>query len=181
MRRLLIAALWLLAYLSVTPSVVWAQTGTPAMALTACGTPVNSPVQGNYYSLTTDTKSQLCVNAGGTVSLKSATHAQSSALAASLVVKASAGTLYSFTVSADTTLNAAQWYVMIFDATSLPVDGAVTPAKCYAIPAGAPGAGGTFDTGGVTFTTGIVFGVSTTGCFTKTASTHALFIGADYQ
>jgi len=108
------------------------------------------------------------------------THAQTSALAASLVAKASAGTLKSFEVGADSTLSASAWWVMIFDATSLPADGAVTPAKCYPIPANQPVAGGTFGAAGVGFTTGIVIGVSTTGCFSKTASTHA-FIGADYQ
>lgn len=65
MRRLLIAALWLLACLSAAPSVVWAQAGTPAMALTTCGTPVNSPVQGSYYSLTTDLQSRLCGSISG--------------------------------------------------------------------------------------------------------------------
>lgn len=185
MRHLMAAfcAFALLAGLGLRPDLALAQSGTPAQALTTCGSPNNSPVNGSYYSLTTDLKSQLCVNlsGSGSVVISPATHAQTSALASNLVAKAAAGTLYSFNVSADTTLNASTWYVMIFDAASLPADGAVTPAKCYAMPAGAPTASGLFGAGGVTFSSGIVIGVSTTGCFTKTASTHALFIGADYQ
>lgn len=109
-----------------------------------------------------------------------ATFASSSALAANQVVKASAGTLYSFSVSATPTLYAAPWWVMIYNATAAPSDGAVTPAKCYAMPAGATSVGGTFGAGGLSLGTGITIGVSTTGCFAKTASTQA-FISGDYQ
>lgn len=107
------------------------------------------------------------------------THIQSSALAANLVVKAAAGNLYDFNVSADSTLSGAAWWVMIYDATSAPGDGTVAPAKCYALPSGATSISAAFPAP-TAFTTGMVIGVSTTGCFTKTASTHA-FIGAGYQ
>lgn len=103
----------------------------------------------------------------------------SSALAANTVIKASAGNLYSFNVSADSTLSGAAWWIMIYNATSAPVDGAVTPAKCYAVPSGATSYNAAFPVP-VAFATGIVIGVSTTGCFTKTASTHA-FISGDYK
>lgn len=103
----------------------------------------------------------------------------SSALAANTVIKASAGNLYSFQVSADSTLSAAAWWIMIYDATSAPADGAVTPKKCYALPSGSTLASFGFQYP-VAFSTGIVIGVSTTGCFTKTASTHA-FISGDAQ
>lgn len=109
-----------------------------------------------------------------------ATHGQCSTLCASDVLKNSAGALYSFEVQADATLSGAAWYVMIFDATSLPADGTVTPAKCYAQPSGTTQMGGTLAAGGATFGTGIVIGVSTTGCYTKTASTHA-YIAGDFQ
>lgn len=64
MRSLMTAfcALALIAGLSASPNAAWAQTGTPAQALTTCGTPVNSPVQGSYYSMTMNTSSQLCVS-----------------------------------------------------------------------------------------------------------------------
>ena len=103
-----------------------------------------------------------------------------SALAANLVVKTIPGAAYSFEVIADSTLSGAAWWVMFYDATSAPADGAVTPLKCYAIPSGQTTVGGTFATGGINFKTGIVVGVSTNGCFTKAASTHA-FISVDYQ
>jgi hypothetical protein len=100
----------------------------------------------------------------------------SSALAANTVIKASAGNLYSFQVSADSTLSAAAWWVMVYDATAAPVDGAVTPKKCYAMPSGATALSAAFPNA-TAFATGIVIGVSTTGCFTKTASTHAFISG----
>lgn len=107
------------------------------------------------------------------------TQTASSALAANLVVKGSAGNLYSFQVSADSTLSGAAWWIMIYDATSAPGDGAVTPARCYALPSGTTSFAAAFPTP-VRFATGITIGVSTNGCFTKAASTHA-FIAGDYQ
>lgn len=102
-----------------------------------------------------------------------------SALAASLVVKPNPGNLYSFEVSADSTLSTAAWWIMIFNAVTLPADGPVTPAKCYAMPAGTTNFSAAFATP-VQFSTGIVLGVSTNGCFTKAASAHA-FISGDVQ
>jgi hypothetical protein len=112
--------------------------------------------------------------------LTAATHAQCAALCSNVVAKGSAGSLFSFEVAADSTLSGAAWWIMVFDAASLPADGSVTPAKCYALPSGATGYNGAFSTGGLAFATGITIGVSTTGCFTKTASVHA-FIAGDYQ
>ncbi len=95
----------------------------------------------------------------------------STAAESSHVFKASAGNLYGYQVTA----GAAAGYVMIFNATSAPVDGAVTPIKCVVVPANA--------TVGVTadppeaFSTGITAVFSTTGCFTKTASATAMFSG----
>lgn len=108
------------------------------------------------------------------------THAQTTTLGGSLVVKSAAGTLKTFEAQADSTLAAAAWYVMIFDATSAPADGTVTPAKCYAQTAGQTQMGGTLSTGGSAFTTGITFVLSTTGCYTKTISAHG-YIAADFQ
>lgn len=116
---------------------------------------------------------------GSVTSLSSATHIQTAALAANQIITASAHSLTSFEVSADSTLSGAAWWIMIYDATSAPSDGAVTPAKCYALPSGATSFNGAFNQPPA-FTAGIVIGVSTTGCFTKTASAHA-FISGDYQ
>lgn len=115
----------------------------------------------------------------GVSSSPPATTVATSALAANLVVDAVPGKLFSFNVSADSTLSAAAWWVMIYNATSAPGDGAVTPAKCYAAPAGATSLSGAFTTP-PSFSTGITIGVSTTGCFSKTASIHG-FISADFQ
>lgn len=108
-----------------------------------------------------------------------ATSISSSTLAANLVVKGSAGNLYSFEVSADATLYTANWYILIYNATSAPIDGAVTPVKCYLIPAATSTFAAAFPHP-VNFSTGITIGVSSTGCFTKTASIHA-FISGDFK
>lgn len=102
------------------------------------------------------------------------------ALASSLVVKGSPGQLFSFEVQADSTLSAAAWWIMIYNATAVPADGAVTPFKCYAISSGTPQAGGTFGAGGIAFSSGIVIAVSTAGCFTQTSSAHA-FLAGDFN
>lgn len=107
------------------------------------------------------------------------TLAVTASLASNLVAKSSTGALLSFEVSADSTLSGAAWWVMIFNATSAPSDGSVTPAKCYALPSGATAFTGAFPNPAV-FSTGITIVASTTGCFTKTASAHA-FISGDVQ
>lgn len=108
-----------------------------------------------------------------------ATQVSSSALVANQIVSASPANLLSFNVSADATLSAAAWWVMIYNAASIPADGIVTPAKCFAMPSGATSSSFSFHNP-VAFSTGIVVGVSTTGCFTKTSSSHA-FISADFR
>lgn len=108
-----------------------------------------------------------------------ATNAATSVLASNLVVKSGAGTLFGIVVSADSTISGAAWWIMVFDATSLPSNGTVTPAKCYALPSGATSASYAWPIG-LNFTTGITVGASTTGCFSLTASVHA-FIAADYK
>ena len=104
------------------------------------------------------------------------TPSTTAALASSQVVKGSAGNLYSFNISADSTLSGAAWWIMIYDATTAPADGGVTPAKCYAMASGTTSYSAAFPVP-VAFATGITIGVSTTGCFTKTASTHAFISG----
>jgi hypothetical protein len=106
------------------------------------------------------------------------TTASTAALAANLVAKATPGSLYSFEVAADSTLSGAAWWLMLYNATSAPVDGAVTPFKCYAFPSGTTSFAAAFPTPAV-FSAGITMGVSTTGCFSKTASTHA-YLSADF-
>lgn len=183
--------------------IAQAQT-TSATVVATCGTPPATYPAGSNRALTQDTTGTLCTAAGGggggavnltgingvtplvgtgatgTGSLRvtpaSVGQASSSALAANQVVCAAACSLASFNVSADSTLSGAAWWVMIYNATSAPADGAVTPAKCYAASSGTTSLNGAFPSP-ATFTTGVVIGVSTTGCFTKTASTHAFISG----
>jgi len=106
-------------------------------------------------------------------------YSSSGALVANQVVRAAPGKLYSFEVSQDGAFAAAPWWIMIYDATVAPADGAVTPAKCFAQPPGATSASYAFNVP-ISFGLGIVIGVSSTGCFTKTQSVHA-FISGDVQ
>lgn len=104
------------------------------------------------------------------VSWASVASVATSALASSLVLKAGAGSLYS--IDCCPTLNG---FLMLFDATSAPADGAVTPkwvlpmvaANGFALAFNAP----------MTFSTGIVAVFSSTGPFTKTASAAAFISG----
>lgn len=111
---------------------------------------------------------------GGAASLTSGV---TSSASANLVLKASAGVLWGFQV----TTGASAGYVMIYNATSAPADGAVTPYRCYGqIPANYT-LGVDFRPGPpIALSTGITIGFSTTGCFTKTASATA-FIAGDFQ
>jgi len=95
----------------------------------------------------------------------------SAAVESSHVFKASAGNLYAYQV----TTGASAGYVMIFNATSAPADGAVTPVKCVAV--GAASTVGVSMNPPEAFATGITAVFSTTGCFTKTASATAMFSG----
>jgi len=120
------------------------------------------------------------VNAPSSESGAGLSTAVSSALASNLVVKASAGNLFTFNVSADSTLSGAAWWIMVFNATSLPANGAVTPAKCYAMASGTTSYSASWGTLPIYLGTGITIGVSTTGCFSLTASVHA-FLSGDYK
>lgn len=105
------------------------------------------------------------------------TSASSTAAASNLVLKASEGNLYHLTA----TIGATSGYLMLFDATSLPSNGAVTPVYCA--PVTSNGTNGFIALEFSTpkrFGTGITAGFSTTGCFTLTASATGNFFGG-YQ
>jgi len=95
---------------------------------------------------------------------------QSGAAESSHVLKATPGLLNGFSASSGATSG----YVMIFDATTAPSDGAVTPKFCYALPASQT-TGASWVEYPVYFVNGIVIVFSSTGCFTKTASATAFF------
>lgn len=93
----------------------------------------------------------------------------STALETNHVLKASAGTLYSLAVATP----AAAGYLMVFNATSAPSDGAVTPVFCQQI-AASTGLTLAWVTP-ASYSTGITVVYSSTGCLTKTAA-NAFFM-----
>lgn len=94
----------------------------------------------------------------------------STAVESGRVVKAGAGNLYGIAA----TSGASAGYLMVFNATSVPADGAVTPHLCRVI---AANSSITVDYGPIAtrYSVGISAAFSTTGCFTKTASATAMF------
>jgi hypothetical protein len=95
----------------------------------------------------------------------------SSALEASHVLKSSAGNLYSLYVLT----TSASGYLMTFNATSAPSNGAVTPVECIPVNAASYAE---IDFSGAPpdrYSTGIVAVFSTTGPFTLTTSATAFF------
>lgn len=103
-------------------------------------------------------------------------HTQTSTVASNLVVKSGAGNLYGLNVDS----GASALYVMVFDATSAPADGTVTPVKVYQL-----GLNSSFNIAPTSvpllhFATGCTIVASTTGPFTKTNSSTA-FISGDYE
>jgi hypothetical protein len=96
------------------------------------------------------------------------------AAASSLVLKASAGNLYGVQV----TTGASAGIIYVFNATSLPGNGAVTPVKCYVV-----GANTTLEKDyrpgpPLRLATGITIGFGTgTNCFDLTASATAFISG----
>lgn len=89
-----------------------------------------------------------------------------------LILKASAGNLYSvYATNATTTPG----YLMTFNSTTVPADGPVTPVDCVPIPASSSTLAGnaSLSNGSAppdAFSAGISVAVSSTGCFTKTTS-----------
>lgn len=128
---------------------------------------------------TPNTTAWLVSLAPGSAAGNALTPVVTSAVATNLVLKAAAGNLYSLNVSADSTLSATAWWIMIHNATSAPGNGAVTPLKCYAMASGTTSASFAFPTP-IRFSTGISVTVSTNGCFTQADSAHA-FISGDVQ
>ena len=94
--------------------------------------------------------------------------ATSTAVASSQVLKAAAGNGYRYAV----TTGASAGYFMVFDATALPANGAVTPKICRAAPANSS-LEIDHSTAPDRFAAGIVEAFSTTGCYTLTASATA--------
>lgn len=98
------------------------------------------------------------------------------AAASNSVLKSGAGSLYNLTV----TVGATTGWVMIFDATALPSNGATGASLKFCIPVNSDGTKGAVSMAWVTpvlFTTGITVGFSSTACNSLTASATAFFYG----
>jgi hypothetical protein len=67
---------------------------------------------------------------------------------------------------------------MLFNTTSAPADGGVTPTECVPVPANMATGVAFSGLPPETYNIGITAVFSTTGCFTKTASATAFFHGA---
>lgn len=88
------------------------------------------------------------------------------------VLKNTAGTLCGIYVTSLTPVNA---FLMVFNSTTVPGDGAVTPTECVPIgPSGVASVG--YGTGfGSSYSTGMSAAISSTGCFTKTTTGMTAF------
>ena len=97
---------------------------------------------------------------------------QTATAAGSLILKASAGNLYGFSL---TSSGSTSGYVLVFDSATVPSDGTVTPRFCYYL--SAPNSvSDSWLTYPVPFVNGIVIVFSTTGCYSKTISNTSIFV-----
>lgn len=92
---------------------------------------------------------------------------------ASHVLKNAAGSLYGVYVSNPS----ATGFLLVFNATAVPGDGAVTPIHCIPVTASNIGFVNFLPGPPETYSTGISVAFSSTGCFTKTTSPTAFFHG----
>ncbi len=89
------------------------------------------------------------------------------------VLKSTPGQLYSLYVTTSTS-----GYLMLFNSSTVPADGAVSPVECVNVPANAATSISFSGLPPENYTTGITAVFSSTGCFVKTASATAFFHGA---
>lgn len=129
----------------------------------------------SYDRMRGDTTGTYVIEVPSAVAAAGVTTVASAAVSGGQVIKASAGNLYGFNVVS----GASAGYVMVLNSTTVPADGAVTPARCIPL---AANTGIDINLRGqpARFSTGITIVFSTTGCYTKTASATA-FIAGDAQ
>ncbi len=189
MRRLLFLAALLLPLSALAQGVP-----NTAVVVGTCGSPPNTYQAGQIKPVTQDTGGRNCDALSGSIGIDQSnpgvsngvdiapTSAAAAALApivsaaaeSSHVLKVGAGNLY----SAYVTTGNVTGFLMVFDATAAPGDGAVTPKQCVQASANST-SGLTFQSGPPeSYTTGVVLVFSSTGCSTKTASATAWFHGA---
>lgn len=110
-------------------------------------------------------------NAPSGASAAALTRVQTSVVAGSLIVKASAGNLYGWNICT----GGSAGYLMIFDSATVPADGAVAPKIVQVIAANSSIERDR--TVPIRFANGIVMVFSTTGPFAKTISATAFLAG----
>lgn len=119
-------------------------------------------------ALTTGAGTQAVAMAPSTAAAAAIAPVPSTIAEGSRVFKSGAGNAFTWRV----TTGIVGGYVLIFDATSAPADGVVTPIDCVAVAANST-VGSNMDTLPDRFTTGYTIVFSSTGCFTKTISATA--------
>ena len=102
-----------------------------------------------------------------------ATPVVSAAAEGSHILKASPGCLLATYV----TIGSTAGYLMIFNSTTVPADGAVAPVECIQVAATTTGWENWAPLPPEYFSLGIVAVFSTTGCFTKTIGSGVFFHG----
>jgi hypothetical protein len=154
--------------------------------------PASVPTSGTGATLIELTKALVNLINTNTVTLGPATAANSvpitpgaitpvvsAAAESSHVLKASAGNFYS---AYATNLTTTAGFLLIFNATSAPADGAVTPLACVPLPASGNGSINNKPGPYQVYSTGITAVVSSAAtCFTKTTGVITAFISGDVQ
>lgn len=190
-----------------------AQTASLATVVAACGTPPNTYTAGQQRPITQNTSGLGCdanTLSGGTITtitnpvgVKGAdgstitsasnplnvvitpsataglTHVKTSAGATNLLLKSGAGNLSNLTIN----IGATTGFLMLFPATSIPSNGAVTPDYCVRVVSDGTSGYAAFSFGnpGEPFATGILAAFSTgADCYTLAAAT-ASFISGDVK
>ena len=146
----------------------WAQT---IRVVASCDTITIAGPSGQLFQ---DTSGKLCT--GTTSTPLAVTPVTATAAAVSnQVLKATSGTFFGAQVN---TTSAAEW-VMLFNLTALPSNGAVTPVAVWQVPVNSTLS--ISENPGFTMSTGIVLGCSTTGPDTLTASALCKFASGAVQ
>jgi hypothetical protein len=151
----------------------------PSTAVTNAGTFATQAAQSGTWTVqpgnTANTTPWLTTPTPSSASGAGVAPVVSTAAEACHVLKASAGNLYGVTATTTATATANDW-IMMFNATSAPADGTVTPVEWGHVSASGQYAWAA-PTVPMAFSTGIVICLSTTGPFTKTAEAQAVFSG----
>lgn len=148
-------------------AIFWNITGVPPYTAVSTANPLPvTPIGGS------GTPSTVVIGASGSAAV-GITPVVSGSAEGTHVLKGSPGNLYDLYVTTGTTSG----YLMAFNATTAPGDGAVTPIDCVAAPANATTSMFTSPGPPEVYSTGISVAFSSTGCFTKTVSATAFFHG----